>query len=296
MSTLYLQLVGGLGNQMFQYAHGKFLAQQHGMDLALDFVCEQGCTVRQFELHRLKISASLANPAATECFKTSPGTWQRAARSLTPKYFHPSKWHPQIVREREFPVHRFSINPVRDAYLIGYWQSEQYFMHLADVLRNEFQPAQPAPETVLKMLSTIDGCDAISIHIRRGDYVSLKTANEFHGVLGLSYYREAVRIIKGTFRNARYFVFSDDVAWVQHNLDIGVDFTIVGAGNTNSPEWDLALMAACRGHVIANSSFSWWGAWLNPTAEKIVIAPCRWFASRNAPDTRDLLPASWIRI
>nr|VFK65587.1 MAG: Glycosyl transferase family 11 [Candidatus Kentron sp. TUN] len=134
------------------------------------------------------------------------------------------------------------------------------------------------------------------MHIRRGDYVSDKEANTLIGTCSLDYYQRAVRLLQERIEsNPRFYVFSDDPDWVQANLRLDGQMHIVRHNNTDTNFEDLRLMSACSHHIIANSTFSWWGAWLNPSPQKIVIAPARWFKSDKLDD-RDLIPSSWLRI
>lgn len=296
MSTLFLQLTGGLGNQMFQYAAGLALSRSLGMQLALDYVGSACDTPRNYELGRLQVEACLAEQSAVARFLAAPSRLARIGRRLLPSCLRPSAWQPQIVRENGFPWQPIDLDPSRDAYMTGYWQTERYFSDIAHLLRTQFTPAMTARPATLALLAAIRGDDAVSVHVRRGDYASNPQARMYHGVLGPEYYRAAVTRIEALGSGWRYYVFSDDPAWVRAELRIGVPFLVVDRDVAGAPEWDLVLMAACRHHVIANSTFSWWGAWLDPRPDKRVVAPRRWFAGPNAPDTRDLVPAHWLRV
>lgn len=296
MSTLIVQLVGGMGNQMFQYAHGRALARRCHMELALDFVCARGDTPRRYQLDRLRVAAAMADASATQVFKVPPARALRMMKEVIPRSVQLVRERPQILRERGFPVQELTLDNSRDAYLIGYWQSERYFAALGEELRKEFQPITPASRTTDLALARIGACDSVSIHVRRGDYVTSPATAQFHGALGLEYYRAAVARLEQERPGPRYYVFTDDPSWVRTAFDIGVPFSIVEVDDGDSPEWDLILMSACRRHIIANSSFSWWGAWLDSRPDKRVIAPQRWFVGPNAPDVCDLLPADWSRL
>ena len=137
--------------------------------------------------------------------------------------------------------------------------------------------------------------NAVSLHVRRGDYVSDPATNRFHGTCSPDYYRQAVDYVIGRAGVPHLFVFSDDQEWTRANLQFAVPRRSSSANPPDCGYRDMQLMARCRHHIIANSSFSWWGAWLNPSPEKIVVAPKQWFSSpRN--DTRDLVPPNWVRM
>lgn len=178
-----------------------------------------------------------------------------------------------------------------NAYLAGYWQSEKYLSDVSETIRADFTFRHPLSEQNAELAGRIGQTMAVSLHVRRGDYVSDTKTNAAHGLCSLEYYRAAVLHIAKHVERPKFFVFSDDIAWVKTNLKIDypcryVDHNL-GAESYN----DMRLMSLCRHHIIANSSFSWWGAWLNPRADKLVIAPRKWFA--NESDTKDLLPIGW---
>jgi hypothetical protein len=180
-------------------------------------------------------------------------------------------------------------------YLDGYWQSERYFSDIAGVLRQEFTAEAPLDRENEALAAGIAAVNAVSLHVRRGDYVDDPTTNRFHGICAPDYYQRAVDFVASRVEAPRLFVFSDDLQWTRANLRFSVPMTFVDANPPDCGYRDMRLMTRCRHHIVANSSFSWWGAWLNPSREKIVVAPCRWFgASRN--DTSDLIPPNWVRL
>jgi hypothetical protein len=140
----------------------------------------------------------------------------------------------------------------------------------------------------------IENVESVSIHIRRGDYVSNPVVNQIHGTCPLDYYYKAIDTITRKIENPHFFIFTDDPVWVQENFKIPYTATIVRRDDQKDYE-DLILMSSCKNHIIANSSFSWWGAWLNPRKDKLVISPAKWYPGADY-DTRDLLPGSWITI
>lgn len=137
--------------------------------------------------------------------------------------------------------------------------------------------------------------NAVSLHVRRGDYVSNLTINQFHGTCSLEYYNQAIAQIAKKVETPHFFVFSDDPEWVKSNLKIDYSITIVDHNNADKNYEDIRLMSLCKHHIIANSSFSWWGAWLCRNPNKIVIAPLKWFNDKSI-NTTDLIPDGWIKI
>jgi hypothetical protein len=183
--------------------------------------------------------------------------------------------------------------------LYGYFQSERYFVDIADKLRDYFQPCDGFGPQAQAMADAIARSDmAVSVHIRRGDYVKSAKTARVHGTLGTNYYRKALHVLQGAVASPiTVFVFSDDPADAEGVLDfVPRDHFVQVRGNPDRPWEDMALMARCRHHIIANSSFSWWGAWLNPAADKMIIAPREWLtpAKLRQHNTCDLYPPSWI--
>jgi hypothetical protein len=179
--------------------------------------------------------------------------------------------------------------------LDGYWQSEKYFSDIAPVIRSDFTVRVEPEGLNREVASVINGCNAISIHFRRGDYVTDAKIAARHGACTNDYFIKAVELIKARVERPHFFVFSDDPAWVREHFTIPHTMTLVDHNGPDKAHEDLRLMSLCRHHIIANSSFSWWGAWLNPRPDKIVIAPLRWFNDPTV-DTSDLIPESWLRI
>ena len=200
-----------------------------------------------------------------------------------------------IYREPHFQFDPALLELRAPVYLDGYWQSERYFSSIAVLLRQELTAKAPLDPKNEALARSIDAVNAVSLHVRRGDYVDNPATTRFHGVCSLDYYQRAIDYISLRVEAPHLFVFSDDPQWTRANLRYAAATTFVDANPPDRGYRDMGLMARCRHHIIANSSFSWWGAWLNPSCEKIVIAPDRWFsAARN--DTRDLIPPGWVRL
>lgn len=292
-----VRLLGGLGNQMFQYAAGQAVALRHQAPLLLDLTGFEQYDLRRFELHEFAISARPARDEELVPFRSTPPT-RKSSLSLRIldrfRLFKPSS----ILREATFTYDSRIEKVTLPVCLDGYWQSEKYFSDIAPVIRREFTLKSEVDIANLGVQRQIQaaGNRSVSLHVRRGDYVSNPHTSQYHGVCTLEYYRLAVERIARQVLHPHFFVFSDDHEWVRENLHFP-DYTMTQV-QVNDPDhgiFDLTLMKSCAHQIIANSSFSWWGAWLNPSNEKIVIAPAQWFA-RAGNDTRDLLPASWIRL
>jgi hypothetical protein len=162
-------------------------------------------------------------------------------------------------------------------YLDAYWQSERYFADIAGVVRREFAAKEPSDRENEALAAAIDAVNSVSLHVRRGDYVDDPTTHRYHGICAPDYYQRAVDHISSRAGVSHLFLFSDDQQWTRANLRFAFPTTFVGSNSPDCGYRDTVLMARRRHHIIANSSFSWWGAWLNPSRDKIVVAPQQWF-------------------
>ena len=287
-------LIGGLGNQMFQYAAGRALSLECGVPLQLDVSGFAWYGLHQgFELQRIfNCTIDIAGEADVRCILG----WQysSAIRRVVSRQSMEAFRRKGFVVEPHFQYWPEIKNVPRDCYLTGYWQSEKYFADLALQIRADFTFWLPMESRNVELSKQINQVNAVSLHVRRGDYVNNANTAATHGFCTIDYYREAIRYIAERVDSPHFFIFSDDIAWVKENLKIDfpcryIDHNL-GAESYN----DMRLMSMCRHHIIANSSFSWWGAWLNPSADKIIVAPKKWFA--NETKTQDLIPQCWVRL
>jgi hypothetical protein len=291
---LVVKLQGGLGNQMFQYAFGLSASKKMNVPLCLDlsfYNQNHGLTPRSYALDIFGGQTKIADGKIIDSF-FRPGLLQRVLNKAG-LYKH-TVYHEKTMR---FDKGVFDVSP--PVYFEGFWQSEQYFSSIESELRAAFifkKTLNPQSQKIADELAKQP--HAISVHVRRGDYVTSATTNELHGVCSISYYQKAITSIKQQVKDPVFYFFSDDSDWVAQNLIVANDNAVLVQHNQGGDSWqDVALMSKCNHHIIANSSFSWWGAWLNPSKEKIVIAPEHWFAKQsNAPDSRDILPSSWQQI
>jgi glycosyl transferase family 11 len=276
-------LIGGLGNQMFQYAAGRALALRTQTRLVLDLgLLERPpphLTPRRYELDCFRVEAELRT--------IYPRTALERLRELL-------RLSPQVWREEMFRFDPRTLELSGRVRLLGYWICERYFADYAAQIRQDFRFLAPLDDTNRELADRIRATTSVSVHVRRADYATDDATRAFHGVLPLDYYRTAAARIGEAVHDRQFFVFSDDSDWCRANLELGGPTTYVDH-NTGRGCEDLRLMSLCRHHVIANSSFGWWGAWLNPREEKIVIAPRRWVADPSVATT-DVVPAEWIRI
>ncbi len=291
---IVVRLLGGLGNQMFQYAAGRRAAVVNRWPLKLDVSGFQEGSPRAYGLDALKVEGGFASPAEVRAITGPPHGLGKRLHRIRRRFKIGYRWT-WIHEDRLSMVDPKIIAAPSYSYFDGYWQSEKYFADIADTIRDDFRIeswVDPRAETIAGQIA---GLESVSLHVRRGDYVTDLRTNQAHGTCGLGYYRESARQIALKVSRPHFFLFSDDPAWVAANLRLDHPMTMVSQQLSGSQYDDLRLMSLCRHHIIANSSFSWWGAWLNPRPDKVVLAPRRW---GNDPswDDRDLLPASWIRV
>ena len=179
-----------------------------------------------------------------------------------------------------------------DCYLEGFWQSAEYFADAAELVRADFAFKADPPPAAVRRLGQIAGCQSVSLHVRRGDKAWRPKVKSAHGVLSLDYYAQAVAAVAARVPDPCFFVFSDDLDWARENLRLPFPAFFID-DNAGQPDCeDLRLMSACHHHIVANSSFSWWGAWLHPLPESVVVAPARWVNDQRLQNPR-LLPPHW---
>jgi hypothetical protein len=291
---IVVRLLGGLGNQMFQYSAGLALALKHSVPLRLDTTSlldrtpNSGAVFRGFDLDVFTITAQIAQRSEIPFWfrRHANGRLGRKVDRLR------RQWFPHQGSERAYHAdsrfHTFGPN----TYLEGFWQSPAYFDHCRDAIKREFTLKDELPAVIREYCDHIRNADSVCLNVRRGDFVG----SSFHGTMPIEYYSSALAIIGKRHDNPKVFVFSDDIEWCHNNLTLAYE-TVFMDHRYAGPKFSyyFALMQACKAFVIPNSSFAWWAAWLNSDIGKIVVAPKKWFqdSSRN---TRDLIPATWIRI
>ncbi len=297
---IIMKLQGGLGNQLFQYALGRRLALKNATELKLDISrYHEETEPRKFALPHFSIDAGIATAADYRLMRLPNPQSRNFFARVVRKAFR------MIESTRGTEKRAYVLEPSLEfcpdilkiegsAYLSGDWQSEEYFISIRETLRKDLAlKAAPSP-LMTDWIRRMQACNAVSLHIRRGDYVQNAKTNQFHGVCSLDYYDAAMRLICESVQDPVYFVFSDDIGWARQNLRTNGPALFVS--DESIPDYEeMVLMSRCSHNIIANSSFSWWGAWLNAHEEKIVIAPSRWF-NAEAANLKMRLPPAWIRI
>ena len=289
---ILVEIQGGLGNQMFLYAIGRRMSLERETPLLLDLTWFDTQALRTFRLGHFNIQAQTATSSLVDQFR-SRRLEQRVMRVL--RRFAGDRYRYEMIRENldlRYHLDPNVLNAGGNLYLRGYFQHPDYFAPIANQLREEFKViTAPTPENKA-MLAQIHNVNSVSLHIRRGDFVTNEVTNRTHGVMPMHYYTDAISLIAKRVQNPHFFVFSDDVTWAEQNLKLDHAMTVVKHNSGETDYEDLRLMMSCKHQIIANSSFSWWGAWLNTHDEKIVIAPSWWLAGDEI-DTRGLIPDDW---
>lgn len=282
---IIVSLTGGLGNQLFQYALGRRLAIKNNVPLKLDIAGFETYKLHKYALFNYNIVEEFATPEEVARLKQSH-EWE----DPNLPYYRRS-----VVKEAAFPYAPEIMEAPADVYLDGYWQTEKYFSSIACVLREDFTVKAELNADDLAVARLMEASDAISLHIRRGDYVSNAQTNQTHGTCPLDYYHRAAKLLAEPVANPHFFIFSDDPDWVEKSLCLGYPTTYIKHNGPDRNYADLWLMSRCQHNIVANSSFSWWGAWLNANPAKQVIVPDQWFADTRL-DTRDLIPDAWRKL
>jgi hypothetical protein len=293
--AIYSYLQGGLGNQMFQYAIARALSEHYQSSFLLDrswFDLPQiETTPRPYQLEFLKIQEVGQN---TVGFPKRPKRLKRLLQQFLS--FGPIVYYQRNAFEYDAELLNLDRLGQRDLFLFGYWQAFPYLEPIKMILQQEFKTQQPISAHYQSYLKQIGSSESVMLHIRRGDYVNSPSAAKFHGALTLSYYQQAIEELLLNKPNAHFFIFSDDLPWAKEALPKDLQITFVeNALQADAAAQELQLMYACKHHIIANSSLSWWGAWLKQDCGGFVFAPNRWI-SDSSLDLSTLLPAHWQKI
>ena len=275
---LIVHLRGGLGNQMFQYAL-YLAAVESGKNASLD--------LSHFNKDNQSTKYELGN---TFSIHAAPiPLWEKVLVKASWKFLHLLHQIPYKETDRSFGIFNKKVTALQFAYLKGYWQSEKYFEGISKTIRKHFSFPPFSDNKNKALFEQIVQRNSVSIHIRRGDYLK----NNLNWSLDIDYYNRAIQLIKEKVTAPNFFIFSDDTQWAEENIkDPNCHFINWNKGDDSFR--DMQLMSNCKHNIIANSSFSWWGAWLNNNEDKIVIAPDKWLSTMEG--TRDIIPDSWIQL
>lgn len=285
-----VHLMGGLGNQLFQYSFGRNIALKNNCELKLDLSSYENYEWHEYSLAPFNLKASIAQPSD---IKKLQEKHERLFNKILRKSINKG-----IVKfnEQSIAFNQQYLQIKAPAFLTGYWQSEKYFMENKSIIANELSIKIPPSDKNQKLLVEIQNCNAVSLHIRRGNYVSVTAFNQVLGTCSLEYYASALDYITERINDPVFYIFSDDIEWAKQNLLSAHKFVFVDINDAKHDYEDVRLMQNCKHNIVANSTFSWWGAWLNNSPDKIIIAPQQWFRGDKNIDSLHLVPENWIRL
>lgn len=293
---IIVYLTGGLGNQMFQYATARRLAEKHSTILKLDVNGFETYKLHRYSLHCFNIWEYLATRTEIqECLALPKlNKFEKVISRLGVKKIAPLV-SPNVWKEKHFHFDPEILEAPNNIYLEGYWQSAKYFQDIRPILLREFSFKYPQDAKSQDINQTINNTNSISIHIRRADYVTNSQTYQIHGACSLDYYQKCVNDITSKVEYPYFFIFSDDPSWAKENLNLSFPTVLVDHNDASKNYEDLRLMSQCKHNIIANSSFSWWAAWLNSNPDKIVYAPQRWF-NDDSINYADVYCENWQKI
>ena len=289
-----VKISGGLGNQLFQYAFGKAIEEKYGYDVKYDLSYYEDIpkddTYREVFVSRyIPLHMLATKDDILKITKWDKSVWKKALKRLgfaeyRTKYERPGDGVTSIEQVKD------------DTLLIGYWQSEEYFSNVCDKIREEFSFETDTQSPEMKVLSEkIKSSDSVSIHVRGGDYLLAQNQAIFGGICTSEYYEEAYAYMKKKNPAGKFFLFTNDVEWTKNNIHLPYEEIIMVSEEYEATEdWmDLYLMSICKDNIIANSSYSWWAAWLNANKNKTVICPSKW---TNSQIDDKIFAKGWTRI
>ena len=301
------KIYGGLGNQMFQYALGKSLSKIYDLEFKME--CTSGFSndfyERKLGLNNFNITASqvdsdflLKKQFTKKQFKIIQSIIKYINNrfSINPFIHNLNEWN--IIYEQSKYFSNLKLDTSKNNYLIGYWQSEKYFINIKEEIQNEFTLKDPLDDINKKIAEDIINCNSVCLHYRRLHGISngivTNAHTKTHGRISNEYYQKSINFIKNKIEDITLFVFSDDINWVKENIKFNEKVIFVDNGDDKN-FIDLYLMSLCKHQIIANSSFSWWAAWLNRNPDKIVTSPSKWYVDETL-NLNDTIPQNWIKL
>lgn len=293
---IIVRLISGLGNQLFQYAAGRKLSLLHQVPLKVDVSFYETQTLRRYQLSHYPVQAQIATPreisAVLRNDKSIGSRWYQATSRFLPP--HKRRYQPENTWWEYQPG---VFQAPRTAYLDGYWQHHAYFERLPELILDELLLKEPLRRQVEALAAQIRATpDSVSLHVRRGDYVSDPDANSVFGALPVTYYQRAGEVLRAKGKKPVFFVFSDDLAWARQHLTLQGRMHFIGVTGQAGDCQELYLMSLCAHNVIANSSYSWWGAFLNRNPGKLVICPAKWSPAEATNARIQIQLPEWIKI
>ncbi len=296
---ILVRLMGGLGNQMFQYAFGRFLAEKNGVELKYDLGLmmdrsrpHELVTHRQYELDIFQIrNFKQASEEEVCLFNGIPNPTFSERLGYKWRLFS-GQVRLVLQQNNEFKESFLSIPD--QSCLVGRWQSEKFFAPIAEHIRTEFSFISEFSDPIIQKRKELKEFNSVGIHIRRGDLVTSALYSKTIGVLDLDYYNKGIEAIKSRISDPVFYVFSDDTEWCKKELKLSVPFEVIGEDLSGThASGHMYLLSACKHQIISNSTFAWWAAWLNTSMKKTVIGPKNWYRDEKLAN-EVLFPKDWI--
>ena len=275
MDKIVINLIGGVGNQLFQYACAYAVSKASGIDLFVDLSSYDEYKVRNFELDKFNIQLKVANPDEFQ--------------DLNKKHF----FRKTLYKDKKKTFNPEILKIRHSAYLKGFWQSEKYFAHIRSEILELFSFKSFDFLANKDILNKIKNTNSVCINLRLGDYVNNDTFRKIYFLCDKSYYSDAISSISKMIDNPTFFVFSDDIIASKEYLPQGYEYNFADTANWQE---DMYFMSQAKHNIVANSSFSWWSAWLNRNPNKIVLAPSSWYRKGAKINDKDVIPQDWIKI
>lgn len=285
---IIVKIIGGLGNQMFQYAYAKAL-EQKGYEVKIDTLAFKTYKLHggyQLDKYNIDLDSSTKDEndkfyKNTLCYKVLKKFGIDFSKQ---------------IKEKSLLFDKKLLEIQDNNYLDGYFQCENYFNNIREIILRQFTINKEISDYSKDIQNEIKSSqNSCSLHVRRGDFIN-NTNISIHGTCDIKYYKNGIKYLKEKVENMDYFIFSDDIEWVKENLSIE-NAIYIDSIEKRLPHEDIYLMSLCKNNIIANSSFSWWGAWLNQNENKIVISPKKWFADNEMQkQSNDIVCESWVRL
>lgn len=287
---IVVRLMGGLGNQLFQYAAGRHLAHLNNVELFVDTSFLQtsieNTTLRNYELGAFNVECKIADEKMLHDFHGCDFSTKERILTKLISFGNKNKYK---FDEYGFDEHLLELKG--NYYIRGYFQSEKYFKNIADIIRKELSIKDEFMPNDSALIQQIKNTNSISVHIRRGDYIRNLSSMEAHGLCSKDFYTKSIEFIKRELGNdLHFYLFTDNAAWVEKEMHWEINCTLIE--NKTTVE-DFYLMSLCKHNIIANSTFSWWAAWLNENPDKKVIVPKHWL-NNVLSESVELVPKNWI--
>lgn len=289
---IIVKISGGLGNQMFQYALGRSVSIKNNTELKLDISHYCDSKNREFSLNKLNISLNIVSPKELSHVDFPV---KGLIKNVKKKIVKPYRKEIQYYVENEkfvFDPHVFT--DLNNIYFDGSWQNPNYFKDIREFLLPDFSLKNKLVDEIFDNICKSNS-NSVAIHFRRGDYIANPKTNKVHGTCPFDYYNRAICKISSFIKNPFFVIFSDDIEWVKTNFCLEYDHVYIDSKFQLDDTEELSLMRLCHNHIIANSTFSWWGAWLSQNESKMVVCPNKW-TNIEKYKTENIMPQEWISL